>query len=496
MIELLGTHAPAPRRARRVCAGLAALATAVLLLSAVAAAEPSPHGRGADTRASEDAGWVLKTTDTSGGYAPTFVGNGYLAARVPAAGEGFSDSPVLTESELAGFYARPAGQYERRAALPTWTTLGFGQGSEIYGVAGPSAPSEVAATSGGSTGNYRQALDIRTGSLTTSFDWTSPSGRRTSLSYVVNANRADGHLGTVELTAVPRWSGTATVVDGFDAHGLEQASTTDASVDGKTATMAETVVSDGGVVTAGMASALRVDGSTVATVASPAGGDGTVGQIASFPVRAGRSYRITKYVGVASSVDTDRSLSAATPQRAAVATAVGAAARGYRETAARNDHAWAALWAANISVPKEPAMTAQIHAAMFYLLASMRSGVTWSTSPAGLSSNGYNGHVFWDMETWMYPALLAQYPDIAVGADSYRQKLLPAAEAATAALSTPSHPIHGAKFPWESALSGVESTPPPFPEGTDEIHIDSDIALAQWQYFEATGDTAWLRNKA
>jgi trehalose/maltose hydrolase-like predicted phosphorylase len=141
-------------------------------------------------------------------------------------------------------------------------------------------------------------------------------------------------------------------------------------------------------------------------------------------------------------------------------------------------------------------MTAQIHASMFYLLASMRDGVTWSTSPGGLSSDGYNGHVFWDMETWMYPALLAQYPDIAQTADTYRQKLLPAAEAAAAALSTPQQPIKGAKFPWESSLTGKESIPPGNNEGNDEIHIDSDIALAQWQYYQASGDTAWLRDKA
>ena len=45
---------------------------------------------------------MLSTTDPSTNYAPTFVGNGYLAARVPAAGEGYSNSPIVTQSELAG----------------------------------------------------------------------------------------------------------------------------------------------------------------------------------------------------------------------------------------------------------------------------------------------------------------------------------------------------------------------------------------------------------
>ena len=31
----------------------------------------------------------------------------------------------------------------------------------------------------------------------------------------------------------------------------------------------------------------------------------------------------------------------------------------------------------------------------------------------GLASNSYNGHTFWDCETWMYPSLLMFDPEIA-----------------------------------------------------------------------------------
>jgi trehalose/maltose hydrolase-like predicted phosphorylase len=603
------------------------------VLGGVAAA---PASSAAQAPGSGGDGWVLSTTDTAHDYAPTFVGNGYLAARVPAAGEGFSNSPVVTQSELAGFYAAPPGQYERRASLPTWTTLGFGRNGDVYGVPGnwscafdqlcpardghisggafvetshggsiaggylaglntnntptvggtdsivirdapasqavlevryangsggaqtvhlgvngalqqltlaPTAswdnwavaqvpvtltagrntleitvaqgdtarvnvdylavypdgaqpPTAIAPATVGTTSGYRQSLDLRTGVLTTSLDWTSPSGDRTSFVYSVNANRADGHLGTVTVRVVPHWSGTATVIDEFDGQGLDHASVTNSAVEGGTATLSQTVVTEGNLVTAGLNSVLRVNGNTERTEPLAASGDGSAGQSADFSVRDGRTYEITKFVGAASSVDTDRPLTAATPQQAAARTAADAAHDGYHGALARNDHAWSRLWQSSISVPGDAAMTAQIHASMFYLLASMRAEVTWSTSPGGLSSDGYNGHVFWDMETWMYPALLAQYPDIAETANAYRQKLLPAAEAAAAALSTPTQPIKGAKFPWESSLTGKESIPPGNNEGNDEIHIDSDIALAQWQYYEASGNTAWLRDKA
>jgi trehalose/maltose hydrolase-like predicted phosphorylase len=622
------------RPVRRALYAFTGLALALLFLGA-APASATPASSRADGPAGSTSGWVLSTTDTSSNYSPTFVGNGYLSARVPSAGEGYSSTPVVTQSELAGFYGKVPGSFEQKASLPTWTTLGFGDGTTggeyglpgswacsfdeicpaMYGqisggafvetthsgstvggylaglntnnqptvggtdivpitsaAAGPatvdirysnasggpqtfsfgvngvvrqltvptlaswddwavlsvpvtltagtntleititagdtgrvnvdylaaypstaSAPTTVASATVGTVTHYLQSLDIRTGTLTTSFDWTSLAGRRTTFTYTVNANRATGHLGTVSLRAVPHWSGTATAVDEFDGQGLSLATVQNPSVNGKTATLSETVVTDSDLVTAAMSSVLRVDSRTVPTTALPAGG---TGQSVSFPVTANHAYRITKYVGIASSVDTDRSLTAATPQQSAAATAETAAAAGYAQAVRSNNSAWAALWTSNISIPGDSTTTAQIRAAMFYLLESMRAGVTWSTSPGGLSSDGYNGHVFWDMETWMYPALLAQYPDIAVGADTYRQKLLPEAEAAAAALSTPTQPIAGAKFPWESALTGNESIPPGNPEGTDEIHINSDIALAQWQYYEASGDKTWLRDKA
>ncbi len=97
--------------------------------------------------------------------------------------------------------------------------------------------------------------------------------------------------------------------------------------------------------------------------------------------------------------------------------------------------------------------------------------------PAGLSSNDYNGHIFWDAETWMYPSLLAQHPDLAAGINNYRFDRLAAAQAHAVATG-----YAGARFPWESALDGTEQIPPPASvnsEGIYEQHITADVALAQ-----------------
>jgi trehalose/maltose hydrolase-like predicted phosphorylase len=42
----------------------------------------------------------------------------------------------------------------------------------------------------------------------------------------------------------------------------------------------------------------------------------------------------------------------------------------------------------------------------------------------GLSSQGYNGHIFWDSELWMYPSLLALQPAMAKSCLDYRSDRL------------------------------------------------------------------------
>ncbi len=93
----------------------------------------------------------------------------------------------------------------------------------------------------------------------------------------------------------------------------------------------------------------------------------------------------------------------------------------------------------------------------------------------------------------MYPSLLAQHPDARRrdGRLSLRSARTAAEQHATAT------GFAGARFPWESALDGTEQIPPPVSvnsEGLYEQHITADIALAQWQYYLATGDRrGWPR---
>ena len=471
-----------PRRLRTVCvrrtpAAVAAVAVAAAAAVAVVpfltAAQAPPQGAGPASGGGAGT-YVLAATSTGGSYAPTFTGNGHIGLRVPPAGQGYAGGSVPIDFTLAGFYAQAPGQVQQRADLPAWSGLAFSDGGQQFSL------------TAGRVSGWRQQIDLRDGVITTTATWTAPDGHVTGLRYDVYTDRALPDAAVVRLELAPRWSGTATVADTFD--GTPATLTTGVAKGWDTAAGQdwETVRTMGTGLIAGLASQVELGpGAGAATDTALAGsGPQSLGQQLTFGVTAGHSYTVTKYVGIATA-STSASASAAARRQAAAA-----ASAGFTGTLAENTAAWQALWAGRIDVLGNPVLATEVNASEFYLWASTRDGIDWSISPAGLSSNAYNGHIFWDAETWMYPSLLAQHPDLAAGIDMYRYHRLGAAEAHAAATG-----YAGARFPWESALDGTEQVPPPASvntEGLYEQHITADVALAQWQYYLATGDRTWL----
>jgi trehalose/maltose hydrolase-like predicted phosphorylase len=454
---------PAPRLRVLVLAVLAVLA------SLVVAGPPVPAA--AATAAAPD-GWTLATTSPAdAATAPAYIGNGYVGTRVPADGAGYADAPIATETHVAGVYAdKPDiehGGIQRQGSvnLPGWTQLDVVVAGHRYA---------AAAASG-----YRQTLDLRRGVVTTTATW-SAGGRVTRLAYDVALDRARERVGLVRLRLTPSWSGNLRVRDVLGAGarltpgGLRPVR---ATADATTALVAVRTAGIG--TTVAVAARLRVPpASTVAAKADTAAMTAT--RTATIPVRAGQTYEVAKVVGFATSLDASNVAGAA--RRAAGGAPAPAGILG------ENAAAWARLWTSDIVVPGQPALQGRVRAAQFYLLASARPDVDWSISPVGLSAGGYNNHVFWDAETWMYPALLAQHPAEASTVVDYRYRTR-----AGARRNAQRTGYGGQRHAWESALTGDEVTPTWAETGQLEQHVTADVALAQWQYYQATGDQGWLR---
>lgn len=152
--------------------------------------------------------------------------------------------------------------------------------------------------------------------------------------------------------------------------------------------------------------------------------------------------------------------------------------------------AWADLWESDIKIEGDQQAQQDVHSMLYHLYSFSRAGAAYSPSPMGLSGLGYNGHVFWDADIWMFPGLLVLHPDIAKSFLEYRYQRL-----ATAKQNAFSHGYKGAMFPWESADSGVEETPVWALSGPFEHHITACVALAAWEYYCVTQDKDWLREK-
>ncbi|HEY4193977.1 MAG TPA: glycoside hydrolase family 65 protein, partial [Mucilaginibacter sp.] len=155
-----------------------------------------------------------------------------------------------------------------------------------------------------------------------------------------------------------------------------------------------------------------------------------------------------------------------------------------------HEKAWDELWKSDIKIEGDPQAQQDVHSMLYHLYSFSRAGTAYSPSPMGLSGLGYNGHVFWDADLWMYPALLVLHPDIAKSLVEYRFQRL-----AIAKQNAFSHGYKGAMFPWESADSGVEETPVWALSGPFEHHITACVALAAWNYYCVTQDKQWLQEK-
>ncbi len=158
---------------------------------------------------------------------------------------------------------------------------------------------------------------------------------------------------------------------------------------------------------------------------------------------------------------------------------------------------WARFWeTSDIQIEGDPESQWKVRFALFHLWqCACENSVNTDASigARGIHGEGYNGHVFWDTELYMLPFFTLNHPEVAKALLMYRHRRLPAArERAKADGCT------GARFPWESADTGEEVTPPasirpdgtfePIATGEQEIHITADIAFAVNEYIHATGD--------
>lgn len=156
----------------------------------------------------------------------------------------------------------------------------------------------------------------------------------------------------------------------------------------------------------------------------------------------------------------------------------------------RHQQAWEKLWERDIEIDGDEAVQRSVRSAVYHLYSFVREDYAYSLSPMGLSGLGYNGHVFWDTELWMYPALLLLRPELAKPLLDYRFDRMEAARQ-----NARSHGFKGVMFPWESATDGSEQTPVWALTGPFQHHVTGCVGWAFWKYYQVTKDKKWLAER-
>ncbi len=425
-------------------------------------------------------------------YTPTYIGNGNL---------GVATSPLGTvpaQSFMAGLYDAADGDVPRIAALPAWNEFNVFNGRTWLNDVQP-GPDTLR--------GYRQTLNMYQGSFRSEYDWTD-GDRVTPVLMEMFTSRSNSDLAAVKLEITPRYSGPVRIIlslrgwksparlalarlEKVDAKYTQQ----DMWYPGHMIVDRPGVQADQRSGRLQMISHPEGVNSTVAEVAEltwPADLAGvTVKQQASgdlafleigFEAVAGKTYTFHKLVTFARSPTVSDALERAGKIAGA------ARSRGYDALLKDSAEAWRRLWETDIVVDADPKFQTLVHSMIFYLLASAREGLDCSIGPMGLATAGYYGHYFWDADTFMFPSLMVLHPEMAKPIVMFRYRTLEAAKA-----NARKNGWKGAMYPWEAGPDGSEATPRfAWQNATSEIHVNAAVALAQWQYYLATGDREWL----
>jgi trehalose-phosphatase len=449
---------------------------------------------------------------TFGGYIPDqerlrealcAVGNGYRATRgcAPESDAGPFHYPGTYS---AGLYNRLTDEIagveienESLVNLPNWLSLKFRiNGGDWFDV----DACELL--------TYRQNMDLRQAELTREFRFRDPAGRTTRVLQRRIAAMHKPHACALETTLwAEDWSGTVEFLSMIDGDvrnsGVERyrALSDDhlVTVDTRELTpdsallVCQTVQSRVPIAVAVRTTAWRGDAPLQAEV-----------RFVDEPRRAGHDLVVQLDAG--ESVTVEKMAAIFTGRDHAIAEPGDAAARllgrlgRYGDLRDGHIREWSHLWEHfDIDFDESPDALRVVRLHLLQLLQSVpnRAEDLDAGLPArGLHGEAYRGHIFWD-ELFAFPVLNLRSPASTRSLLRYRYRRLPAARHAAREAG-----FAGAMFPWQSGSDGREESQKLHlnpnsgrwnPDASARAHhIGIAVAYNVWQYYQVTGDVAYL----
>jgi protein-glucosylgalactosylhydroxylysine glucosidase len=467
----------------------------------------------APLRAASESSFILRASSADfDNYFPSYLANGYFSTITGQRG---------TEGNLAymvAFMDYAQDDIARPAAIPGWSEVDYSTGDSA---AGHFWMNQVALNPA-LFQEYSQILDMKEATLTTRYRYVDHN-RSTQVEVTSLVSQAATHLAATQISLTPDFDGVVELSfamnlwapyqprlplakltgeemqEAVAAHNMKLVAIPPATPDraaiwyhGDTHVSAAdgdskslTLWLDGRAeqgLTMAEAAAIRLPQGVRVTDVTVYKSPYRLALNLNVRVQKGKTYTFTKFVaasreGWGGDAQADLKL------------AVSARESGFDALLEQHRAAWRELWRSDIVIDGDERAQLAVHSDLYYLLATSTADTRWPMGACGLTP-GYTGHAFWDSDSWIFPALLLLYPERAKSLIMFRAHTLPAAQARAQARG-----FKGAKYPWEAdPENGSEQTPHfAYVLGEREIHVNADIAIAQWQYWLATEDRAWLK---
>lgn len=159
---------------------------------------------------------------------------------------------------------------------------------------------------------------------------------------------------------------------------------------------------------------------------------------------------------------------------------------------AEHDTVWQEMWEqAAVTIEGDEKSQLAVNFSLYHLMRSAsRTDDRIAVCAKGFAGEAYFGHFFWDTEIYLLPFFLYNFPDTAKNLTGFRLRTLEGAKKNAAAYG-----CSGARYPWESSVSGLEQCPN-WQYADHEVHVTADVVFGLWHYYQATGDEEFLLKAA
>ena len=347
----------------------------------------------------------------------------------------------------------------------------------------------------GTLHSHQRVLDLRAGTLTREVDWSSPAGARIKVTSVRIVSLTQRAIAAISYTVEPvdaklRLVLQSELVTNEELPRRGKDPRLSAVLENPLVSEENQCSNDGGPTRALLVHRTRASGLRIAAGMSHVitGPEKMANRVESYPdlarftvateVAPGEQVHIVKFIGYG--------WSSARSRPALIDQVVGALAAAHltgwdgllAEQRAYLDEFWEG---ADVELDGDAEIQQAVRFGLFHILQAGARAEYRPIAAKGLTGTGYDGHTFWDTESFVLPVLMYTQPSAAADALRWRHLVLDEARQHAADLG-----LAGAAFPWRT-IRGQECSGY-WPAGTAAFHINADIADAVSRYLDATED--------